>query len=115
LKVYNALALEPWHFRHEDIVFALGLIKDPSSVPVLPQTALAKHPYLENDEFFALGSKSIYALENIQTPEAIRVMGELAKNENEVIREIARKRLNAIAENGLTEANKAAAKAILEA
>lgn len=104
----NALAREPWHFRHEDIVFALGKIKDPSSVEVLSDTAVAAHPYLENDEFFALGSKSIYALENIQTPEAIKILGGLARNENEILRATARKRLEVISKNPESASGKAA-------
>jgi hypothetical protein len=113
LEVFNILALEPWHFRHEDIVFALGKLKDPSSVDVLAKTVHAKHPYLENDEFFALGSKSIYALENIGTQEAVRVIGTLADDENEILRTTSRKRLKNISEKGLSDASKNAAIAIL--
>lgn len=62
LDALNALALEPWHFRHEDVAFALG-------------------------------AKAVHALENIQTPEAILALEELAKNENQVIRDRALERL----------------------
>jgi len=89
----NALALEPWHGRHEDVVFALGKLKDPSSTDVLSATAIAEYPYLEDDEAFALGTKSIYALENIGTPEAIRKIGELAKSENAILKATAINRL----------------------
>jgi hypothetical protein len=108
------LALEPWHFQHEDIVFDLGLLKDPSSVDVLKKTALAKHPYLENDEFFVLGTHSIHALENIQTPEAIGAIGELAKNDNEILSKRAIERLKNIVAKGETESAKSNAKIALE-
>ncbi len=114
LDLFNSLALEPWHFRHEDIVFALGKLKDPTSVEVLAKTALARHPYLEDDEFFVLGTKSIHALENIQTPEAIRVLGELAMNENEVLRTRAIERLRNLVKNGESEIAKSTAQAALE-
>ncbi len=97
LNVLNTLALEPWHQRHEDIVFQLGKIKDPSSVPVLAQTAIANHKYLENDEAFALGSKSIYALRNIGTPEAVDVLSDLARSPNEILRKTASGRLKDLA------------------
>lgn len=112
LSALNALAVEPWHYRHEDIVFALGKLKDPSSVPILARTAEARHPYLEEDEFFALGSKSIYALENIGTVDAVRVLGILAESPNDVLRNTARKRLKNITESGEREDAKAAAKTI---
>lgn len=97
LDLLNALALESWHKRHEDIVFELGKIKDPSSVPVLAQTAVANHKYLENDEAFALGSKSIYALRNIGTPEAVEVLAGLARSPNEILRKTAIGRLKDLA------------------
>lgn len=101
--ILNALATEPWHKKHEDIVFALGKIKDPSSVPVLARTAVAAHPYLEDDEAFALGVKSIYALKNIQTPEAVKVLGDLARSGNEVLADAAKGRLKDLSKNASTE------------
>jgi hypothetical protein len=47
LNALNALALEPWHHKHEDIVFALGKLKDPSSTDVLYKTSTAHHAYLD--------------------------------------------------------------------
>lgn len=100
LGILNVLALEPWHRKHEDIVFALGKLKDPSSVDVLARTAEAKHPYLEDDEAFALGTKSIHALRNIQTPEAMKKLGALARYENEILRKTALRLLTQVAEAG---------------
>ncbi len=114
LGAFNILALVPWHFRHEDVVFALGLLKDPTSIEVLAKTALAKHPYLENDEFFALGSKSIYVLRNIGTSEAIQKIGELARNENEVLKSTAIGRLKEIANKGESDALRAEAQSLLK-
>lgn len=113
LEQLNILALEPWHFRHEDIVFSLGKLKDPSSIPILEQTALAKHAYLENDEFNALGTKSVHALENIQTQEAIEAVGRLGRTGNEVVRSRAVERLKNIRMEGETESAKAAAASLL--
>jgi HEAT repeat protein len=98
---------------HEDIVFALGKLKDPSSTRILGETAVAKHSYLEHDEAFALGTKSIYALKNIGTPEAVRILGDLARNPNEALRKAALGRLKDIAKNGSTEAVRAEASAHL--
>lgn len=103
LDLLNTLALEPWHQEHEDIVFELGKIKDPSSVPVLAQTAVAKHKYLENDDAFALGSKSIYALRNIGTPEAVAVLADLACSPNEILRKTAIGRLKDLATKNPSE------------
>jgi HEAT repeat protein len=114
LEVLNSLAEEPWHHRHEDVVFALGKIKDPSSVDILARTAVAKHPYLEDDEAFALGTKSIYALKNIQTPEAIEKLGQLARNENDVLRTTAIGRLKDIAKKGESETARAVAQSVLD-
>jgi HEAT repeat protein len=103
LDALNALAVEPWHKRHEDIVFALGKLKAPSSIPALAQSAQARYAYLEDDEAFALGSKSIFALRNIGTPEAIRIIGDLARSDNEVLRKTAIGRLKDLAKNAATE------------
>jgi hypothetical protein len=101
--ILNALATEPWHKKHEDIVFALGKLKDPSSVPALAGSATATHPYLEDDEAFALGVKSVYALKSIQTPEAIRILGDLARSGNEVVADAAKGRLKDLSRNAATE------------
>jgi len=103
LSILNALAEEPWHRTHEDIVFALGKIQDPASVDTLSRTAVAKYPYLDYDEAFALGTKSIYALWRIRTAEAVAKLGVLARNENEVLRTTARERLADLAEKGAPE------------
>lgn len=115
LEVLKILAEEPWHQTHEDIVFALGKLKDPSSIEILSRTAVAVHPYLDIDEAFALGTKSIYALEKIQTPEAIQKLGDLAKSENEILRKAAITCLKYIMEKGETETLRAAAAAFLNA
>lgn len=114
LEHLNALANETWHRNHEDIVFALGKIKDPSSVEPLSKSALVQHPYLENDDAYALGSKCIYALKNIQTPEAIHVLGDLARNENEILRTTAIGRLEDIAKKGESEAARTLAQTLLD-
>lgn len=113
LDVLNSLAEEPWHRKHEDVVFALGKIKDTSSVDILSRTAITNHPYLEDDEASALGTKSIYALKNIQTPEAIAKLGQLARNENDVLKTTAIGRLKDIAKKGDSESTKSAAPSIL--
>lgn len=114
LDILNQLAEAPWHTRHEDVVSALADLKDPSSVEILARTAVASHPYLEFDKAFALGTKSIYALWGIQTPEAVAKLGELARNKNRVLKSTAKDRLKDIAKKGTSESAKAAAKQMLE-
>jgi hypothetical protein len=110
LQILNDLAQEPWHSCHEDIVFALGKLKDPSSIEILTQTAQAKYPYTEADEFFVLGTKSLYALRNIGTYEAVLKIAELTRTENNILKSTALGLLSDLAESGESELVKQTAK-----
>ncbi|HKP96265.1 MAG TPA: hypothetical protein VJ385_10945 [Fibrobacteria bacterium] len=114
LEVLHALALEPWHTSHENVVSGLAKIKDPSSVDVLARTAVAHHAYKEWDKAFALGTKSIYGLWEIQTPEAVAKLGELIGNKNRVLKSTAKELLQDIAKEGNSESARAAARGHLK-
>jgi hypothetical protein len=83
----------PWHTRHEDVARALQQLKDPVAVGALYEAALAKHAYLDYDEFFGLARKCTWALADIGTPEAKLRLEQLAAGGNEAIAAYARKRL----------------------
>jgi hypothetical protein len=87
------LAIEDWHQRHEDAVMALAKVRSPKSVDALFRAAMATHAYLEYDEAFALGVKSIYALGAIATVEAIERLRGLAACGNVVLEREARAEL----------------------
>jgi hypothetical protein len=96
LDVLLSLSNEPWHQQHENVIDGLAKLADPASVDVLYQTALARHPYLEYDEAFALGTKSIHALGAIRTPEAIARLGDLLHSGNEILESKAESQLRRI-------------------
>jgi hypothetical protein len=84
-----------WHFKHEDIASALQDIRDPSTVDVLYDAALKRHPYLDYDDAFALAVKCIWALHDIGTAAAKEKLVLLTQSDNEVIRRNASRRLSA--------------------
>lgn len=79
-----------WHRVHENIVSALGDLKDPSSVPVLEHCARWIPDYLEFDEFRALAYKSIWALGAIQGTEADAALQRLTNDQDPIVSENAR-------------------------
>jgi hypothetical protein len=93
LHLLNQLLVEEWHYKHEDIAFALEGLHDPSSVEPLYQAALSRHEYLDYDEGYALSRKCTWALYKIGTPEAFERLRDLSRVENPVIAGYARKRL----------------------
>ena len=62
--------LEEWHHQHEDFVQIVGEARDPSDVELFYQVSSLHLPYLAYNDSGALGSKAIYELRNIGTPEA---------------------------------------------
>jgi hypothetical protein len=97
------LASEPWHHSHEDIVVSLMEFKSPETVEVLYRTALARFPYLEYDDAYALGVKCIHALAAIGTCDAISCLGELARSGNPVLEAKATKQLARLATSAPTD------------
>lgn len=97
--ILHTLILEPWHSRYEDIIHALQVRKNPSSVPVIKIAIQQKFEHLEasgtgTGQFI---SQCGHALKSIGTEEAIETIKELSeKSEDPVIRTEMKYRLNKI-------------------
>lgn len=81
------------HRRHEDVVTALQILKDPRAADALFQAALIQHDYLNYDENFGLARKCTWALADIGSPTAFEYLQRLAAGSNGVIAGYAQKRL----------------------
>jgi len=82
------LLLEEEHGRHEDIVFELGLIGDPSAVPAIAQAV--EIPFQELVRWGNLHEfqrKCAYALARIGTAESKAALREMTRNKDEHIRQ----------------------------
>ena len=77
LEALLLLASEPWHFKHEDIVTAIGQLKTPKAVAALHAATKWVPNYLDFDESRALAVKAIWALGRITGPEADAALNEL--------------------------------------
>ena len=75
-----------WHYKHEDIAWIFQRLKIPEAVNLLYVTALKQFKYLEEDEFFALAVKCIWALGDINTKESKEKLEILAQSSNETIK-----------------------------
>jgi hypothetical protein len=82
-----------WHHSHEDVVTALGELRDTRTVEALYRAALIIHPYLEYDDCRALAVKAIWALGNLGDSAADQKLRLLAESTNSVVRTDARKQL----------------------
>jgi len=119
----NALALEDWHRDHEDVVFALGKVKSPTSVEPLFLAAQKSHGYLEasapddGDGHSELRSKCIHALGNIGTVEALARLEDLhARFDDPLLRaKIGRRYRHLAAHSSSEEVRKEAQAALLRA
>lgn len=78
LETLLALADAPWHVRHEDVVSALGDLREPRSIEALYRAAQVRWPYLDFDDAHALGVKAVYALAGIDDGQALEKLAELA-------------------------------------
>jgi len=87
------LLFDDWHYSHEDIAFFLAELHPPEAVDCLERAATIQYPYLNYDETFQFARKCIKALSAISNENAIRALGGLAQNQNEVIRGYAIKEL----------------------
>lgn len=76
--VFEQLAREDWHRKHEDAVSALQKMASPTSVAAVLAAARSHHPYLEQiDDSFPLRLKAIHALGTIGTADAARALAAL--------------------------------------
>lgn len=84
---------ENWHFRHEDVVTALGTLRDERAVRALIRAANYLPPYLEYDESRALAIKAIWAIGQIPGRESLAALRELEESSDEIIRGAVAKQL----------------------
>jgi len=91
--ILNQLIVEDWHFKHEDIARLLQGFKNPSSIDVLYQTALAEYDYLGYDDSYALAVKCIWALGDINTASSREKLKQLTSSSNQVVSDAAEKQL----------------------
>ncbi|MER7515665.1 HEAT repeat domain-containing protein [Streptomyces sp. NPDC126499] len=82
-----------WHRGHEDVVSVLGELRSPRAVPTLALATRWVPEHLDWDENRALAVKAIWALGAVPGPEAREALEGLRDDENEIIRENARKQL----------------------
>lgn len=83
------LLQETWHYGHESIVWALQEIKSPRTVDILYETAIVKVPYLDYDDtgHNSLRLHCIWALGEINTPEAKEKLKLLAQSDIPILKE----------------------------
>lgn len=93
LPVLCELVGADWHYKHEDVVSALGELADPRSVDVLRRATEYMPAYLDYDESRALAVKAIWALGRIPGQHANDVLIELSKSDDERLSEVALKQL----------------------
>ncbi|AZV76655.1 hypothetical protein EBB79_01250 [Parasedimentitalea marina] len=83
-----------WHFKHEDVAFAIQRFRCAGAESVLEARAMDCPEYLDWDDNYALARKCTWALADIGSAEARVALGRLAKCETEEISEFAQKRLD---------------------
>lgn len=93
LEALLGLVSEPWHFKHEDIVTALGQIKTPKAVEALYAATQWIPDYLDFDESRALAIKAIWALGRIDGPEADAALSKLTTDSDLILAEAATEQL----------------------
>ncbi|MCP4309498.1 MAG: hypothetical protein GY788_32410 [bacterium] len=79
------LSFADWHFRHEDIVWALKDYKSPEAIDALMHAAQSVPGYLEWDEARALASKAIWALSAIDGRDAERALESLVLSDHHIV------------------------------
>jgi len=86
LEALSRLSEADWHFKHEDVVTALGQLKDRGAVEALYRSALKRYRYLDFDDSRALAVKAIWALGQIQDISAEKKLERLAQSDEKIIR-----------------------------
>ncbi|KAF2507955.1 hypothetical protein EYY60_18585 [Flavobacterium zhairuonense] len=93
-KLLCELAVENWHFKHEDIVLTLKETADPNIVDFLYNAIFLNLEYLEYDETYQLARKCIKAIASINNFNSLSKLQNLSNNENKIISRYARKELD---------------------
>ncbi|MFJ9871397.1 hypothetical protein [Streptomyces sp. NPDC101165] len=84
------LAKADWHYKHEDVVSALGTLRTANAAEALFFSTQWVPNYLDFDECRALATKAIWALGNTPGPEAEQALARLSESDNKILRETAR-------------------------
>lgn len=79
------LAAAPWHFKHEDVIRALGKFQSPEAVSVLYATTRWIPEYLGFDESRALAVKAIWGIGRIEGPDADAALKELMNDPDPIL------------------------------
>lgn len=85
----HKLIAEPWHRSHEEMAHYLQNSKRPESVPFIKNAMMKRYDYLES---YGTGTRQFinqcgHALKSIGTEQAINVIKELTKSNDEIIRD----------------------------
>ena len=96
LGTLHALLRADWHRSHEDLVQILSKRGDPESAVPLFEAATARYNYLDYDDSFTLGRKSIFALARLGTEAAQELLRRLASCGNLVLESCAREQLGKV-------------------
>jgi hypothetical protein len=87
------LSSADWHFKHEDVVSALGQLQTPAAVDALYRATQWVPAYLAFDESRAMARKAIWALGDTPGHEAEQALRKLAGSADQVIRREAENQL----------------------
>lgn len=82
-----------WHQKHEDVVSALGELRDTAAVDALYNMTQWVPDYLDFDESRALARKAIWALGKMPGDSATETLGRLADSDDEIVQEEAVRQL----------------------
>lgn len=83
------ILLEDWHDSHEDIVFELGLIGNPTVVGAIAEAAKTKFTSIvEWDNLREFQRKCAYALARIGTDESRTALEEMVRAEDAYLRQV---------------------------
>jgi len=82
-----------WHQKHEDVVAALGELRNPSAVPALYGATEWVPDYLDFDESRALARKAIWAIGKTPGDDAEAALKRLLGSDDEIVREEAWRQL----------------------
>jgi hypothetical protein len=82
-----------WHQKHEDVVSALGELRDPAAVDALYDVTQWVPDYLEFDESRALARKAIWVLGKTPGEQATEALGRLADSGDEIVQKEAARQL----------------------
>ena len=91
----NVLLLE-WHKQHEIVIDLLQKMPDEKSISYLYKAIYLKLVYLEWDENYSFQKKCVRVIAKIGGEEAIKYLEALCKDENEIIRELAKRKIEQV-------------------